>query len=271
VPLHPDRLRLLFPVLVACALIELLFLMRLRPAQVDWRESGASLGVALVRTATTVLLRSGLGGGFLVLWGHRLFTVPMDRWWGWALLLLVSEFFYYWQHRLSHRMRWFWTAHSVHHSPRHLNFSAAYRLAWTGTLIGLPLVFAPMILLGFSPLSIGVMLGLNLLYQFWLHNEWMPKLGILDKVLNTPSNHRVHHATNPQYLDRNYGGVLIIFDRLFGTYAPEVEPCRYGLVDGATSYNPIQIALGESMKLISDVWRARSWRERSLAVFGPPT
>ena len=139
-------------------------------------------------------------------------------------------------------MRWFWATHAVHHSPNEFNLGIAYRFGWTGRLAGNAVFFVPMIWLGFPPKAVFAALALNLLYQFWLHTEWVPKLGWLEYVLNTPSHHRVHHASNADYIDRNYGGVLIVFDRLFGTFAAERDdlPCRYGLVTPLVSHQPDQ-------------------------------
>ena len=129
-----------------------------------------------------------------------------------ALLLFISlEFFYYWLHRAGHRVRWFWGNHAVHHSPNHLTLGASFRFGLLGKIAGGGLFFAPLAWLGFDPKAVGGMVSLNLLYQYWLHNTWVPKLGPLEWVLNTPSAHRVHHGANLRYLDANYGGVLIVF------------------------------------------------------------
>ncbi len=166
-----------------------------------------------------------------------------------------QEFCYYWFHRAAHRVRWFWATHAVHHSPNEFNLGIAYRFGWTGRLAGNAVFYVPMIWLGFPPQAVFATLALNLLYQFWLHTEWVPKLGWLEYVLNTPSHHRVHHASNAEYIDRNYGGVLIVFDRLFGTFAAERDdlPCRYGLVTPLMSNNPIRIAFHEWLKMAKDL------------------
>jgi sterol desaturase/sphingolipid hydroxylase (fatty acid hydroxylase superfamily) len=169
-------------------------------------------------------------------------------------------------------VRWLWASHAVHHSPNQLNLSAAYRFGWTGRLVGSTIFFVPMIWFGFPPRAVFITLALNLLYQFWLHTGWVPKLGPLELVLNTPSHHRVHHATNPEYIDKNYGGVLIVFDRLFGTFAAERDgvAIRYGLVEPLHSYNPVWIAIHAWVALGRDLWRATSWPERARVLFGPP-
>ncbi|CAN5245651.1 hypothetical protein BH10PSE17_BH10PSE17_29770 [soil metagenome] len=172
-------------------------------------------------------------------------------------------------------MRLFWTSHLVHHSVEHLNLSAAYRLGWTSNLTGAGLFFVPLIWLGIEPTVVVVTMAANLLYQFWLHTELVPKLGPIEWIFNTPSHHRAHHASNPRYLDRNYGGILIVFDRLFGTFAEERadDPCRYGLVEPLRSGNPFRIALHGWFTLGRDIasdLRQGHWRRLPWRLFAPP-
>jgi len=262
-----------FPVVIALAATEAAVLWFTSPSY-DWRASLASLVDLLVRKYFVyVWLPIGIADPLVPLaWQHRIATVPLGTFGAVALLFIGQEFCYYWFHRASHRVRWLWASHAVHHSPNELNLSAAYRFGWTGRLAGSSLFFVPLVWLGFPPLTVFATLNLNLLYQFWLHTTWIPKLGPLEYVLNTPSHHRVHHASNPEYLDRNYGGVLIVFDRLFGTLAVERDdvPCRYGLVHPLHSRNPIRIAFHEWAALVRDLWRAKGWRVRYDALFGPP-
>lgn len=262
----------ILPILAAIGLAEALFAARVRRIEFPWKESFASIGVGAGQAVKNALTRGALFGAFLWLWQYRLWTVPTDTWWGLVLLFLVVEFFYYWHHRWGHEIRWLWATHAVHHSANRLNFLAAIRLGWTGVVTAGILMFAPPILLGFHPVAVFAMLGVNLLYQFWIHSEVIPKLGPLEGWLNTPSNHRAHHASNPVYLDRNYGGITMVFDRLFGTWQPELdsEPCRYGLVHPLTSNNPLRIAFHEWIALFRDVFAARGWRERFMRAFGPP-
>jgi sterol desaturase/sphingolipid hydroxylase (fatty acid hydroxylase superfamily) len=165
-----------------------------------------------------------------------------------------------------------WATHAVHHSTTRLNLTAAIRLGWTGNVSGNFLFFLPLALIGFHPLAIVAMLGINLLYQFFIHSEFAPKLGALEWVLNTPAHHRVHHACNEPCLDRNYGGILIVFDRLFGTFAerPSDQPLRFGLVGGTPSFNPIRIALGEWIAMLDDARKAQGAGAKLRALFGPP-
>jgi sterol desaturase/sphingolipid hydroxylase (fatty acid hydroxylase superfamily) len=169
-------------------------------------------------------------------------------------------------------VRWLWATHAVHHSATHFNLSAAIRLGWTGQLTGAFVFFLPLAWIGFPPVTIGGMLAAGLLYQFFLHTALPVRLGPLEWILNTPAHHRVHHSCNEACLDKNYGSVLIVFDRLFGTFAvpPQDEPLRFGLKGRAPSNNPLVIALGEWRHLFSDAARARGLRAKLKVLFGAP-
>ena len=262
----------LLPLVLAAALIEGLWLSRKRQQRYDWKEWATSLADITVRRLLALVPYSLAAPVFAWAYEHRLFTLSPDSVGGVLLLFVSLEFFYYWFHRSSHTVRWFWNTHSVHHSPNHFTLAAAYRLGWLGKFAGATIFFTPMALLGFEPTTILVALQLNLLYQFWIHAEWIPKLGGLEFVLNTPSAHRVHHASNPEYLDANYGGVLIVFDRLFGTYIAERDdvPCRYGLVTPVTTYNPVRINFQPWIGMAKDVASARSLGEAWMFLFGAP-
>lgn len=255
--------------------------MTVRRQRYDWKAYFASLGSAIGRRATRTLLQAGPFGFATALlelaWRHRLFNIPLGSAALLALLLLGEELCYYWYHRMSHRVRWFWATHVVHHSPSDLNLAVAYQLGWTGELTGTLFFFVPLVWLGFPPRAVLTTLAVNLLYQFWLHTRWIPRLGPLEWLLNTPSHHRVHHACNPEYLGpehlgANYGGILILFDRLFGTFVAERDdiPCRYGLVKPLASYNPFYIAFHEWIAMTRDLLCARSWRERAQYLFNRP-
>lgn len=238
----------------------------------SWQESLTSLGVAVGYKLTQIIFSIIPVTAYTWVWHHRLFTLPLNQIGSMLLLFLGIEFCYYWYHRMAHQVRWLWATHAVHHSAQHFNLSAAYRLGWTGWLSGNFLFFLPLAGLGFSPTAIALGFSLNLMYQFWIHTELIPDLGILEWILNTPAHHRVHHATHPDCIDRNYGGVLIIFDRLFGTFAtaPRDQRLHYGLTHPVRSYNPVTIALHEWRRLGRDVVRAQSWGDRILVVLGRP-
>ncbi|MBX3604473.1 MAG: sterol desaturase family protein [Piscinibacter sp.] len=257
---------------LAAAVAEGLVLGRRRGGRYDWRAFAATLGDVAGRRAIDALGLSLATPVLLWVHEHRLATLAPDNLANLALLFVGQEFCYYWHHRASHRVRWFWASHAVHHSPNELTLAAALRLGWTGKLGGAAVIFAPLVWLGFHPVVVAAAVALNLLYQFWLHAPWIPRLGPLEWLLNTPSHHRVHHASNPEYLDCNYGGVLIVFDRLFGSFVAERAdlPPRYGLVVPLHSYNPFVIALHEWRRLAGDLAEARGWRARLRTLFGPP-
>lgn len=238
----------------------------------DWRESAASLGVALGQTLLRGVEAGIVAIPFAYAYRHRLFDFDQTSLPALATLFIGSEFLYYWQHRASHRIRWMRATHSVHHSTTRFNLTAAIRLGWTGSISGNFLFFLPLALLGFHPLMIVAMLGINLFYQFFIHTEFVPRLGVLEWVLNTPNHHRVHHASNEACLDRNFGGILIVFDRLFGTFAepPAREKLRYGLVGGQPSFNPVKTALGEWVAMLRDARRAQGAGAKLRTLFGPP-
>ena len=196
----------------------------------------------------------------------------MDRAWTWLALFVGVEFFYYWFHRSSHVCRWFWATHVVHHTPERMVLSGALRLGWTGPLSGAFVFYVPLVLLGFSPQSVFIVLAVNLLYQFWLHTEMVPKLGVFEWLFNTPSHHRVHHARNREYLDANFGGVLIVFDRLFGSFVAEdaAVPCDYGLVKPIGSDKVFRIAFGEWRQMGRDLLAADHWHDRLCHLFAAP-
>ncbi|QET04691.1 sterol desaturase family protein [Cupriavidus pauculus] len=246
-------------IVVAASFAEAFFLARKarrEGREYHWHEMGLSLADMVGRKLMAFLPLSLATPIFAFAWQHRLFTVEINSALAVLLLFVGQEFCYYWYHRASHRIRFFWATHAVHHSPNELTLGTAYRLGWTGKITGTAVFFAPLVFLGVRPEVVLATLSLNLLYQFWLHTTWIPKLGWLEYVFNTPSAHRVHHASNVDYLDANYGGVLIVFDRLFGTYVEEREdePCRFGLVHPTTTHNPLVnqfehwISLGKDMK-----------------------
>ncbi len=238
----------------------------------DLKESAASLAIAAGSKFIRPLEAALLAVPFALAYQYRLFDIDLNQAWTVAALFLSSEFFYYWHHRAAHRIRWLWATHAVHHSPRKLNYTAAIRLGWTGSISGNFLFFLPLVWIGFHPLAVLAMLAVNLGYQFFIHTELAPHLGPLEWVLNTPRHHRVHHASNDACLDKNYGGMLIIYDRLFGTFAvpPEDEPLRYGLVKPVSSQNPFRIVFGEWLQIVRDFNAAQTWRQRWRALFGTP-
>jgi sterol desaturase/sphingolipid hydroxylase (fatty acid hydroxylase superfamily) len=232
------------------------------------RDTAASLAMGAGSLAVGALWKGALLAAYAVLYEHRLFDLGAGA--GvFVLALLADDFAYYWFHRLHHEVRGLWAAHVPHHSSRRYNLSTALRQSWT-PMTALPF-YAPLALLGFPPALIATVHGLNLLYQFWIHTELVDRLPRpVEWLFNTPSHHRVHHGANPRYLDRNYAGILIVWDRLFGTFEPEGEPVRFGLTHDIDSYHPLRIAFHEWVAIGRDVWRARSLADALGFVLGPP-
>jgi sterol desaturase/sphingolipid hydroxylase (fatty acid hydroxylase superfamily) len=254
------------------SLIEGLVLHRRQPGSFDWGETWLSLADHVGRRVMATLPLNVAAPVFAWAWQHRLYTIELQGFASFALLFVGLEFFYYWYHRTAHRVRFFWATHVVHHTPNQISLTAALRLGWTGRITGTTVFFTPLVLIGFRPEAVLAALAFNLLYQFWLHTTWIPKLGWLEYVLNTPSSHRVHHASNLGYLDANYGGVLIVFDRLFGTYAEErrEEPCVYGLVHPLRTRNLLELEFHEWRALWADLRASRSIAQAVLHLLMPP-
>lgn len=206
----------------------------------DYRlaDSLADLGCGTLQQLLEVFIKTALFAGYLFVYEQRLWSVPDGAWWAWVLCFLGVDFLYYWFHRLSHEVGVFWAAHVVHHQSEEYNLTVALR---QGALQGAFswVFYLPLALIGFSPLMFLTLSSANTLYQFWIHTRAIGRLGPLEGLLNTPSNHRVHHARNPKYIDKNHGGTLIVWDRLFGTYTAEEEEPVYGITTPLATWNPV--------------------------------
>lgn len=195
--------------------------------------------------------------------------VPMDQWWAWPLLIMAEDFCFYWWHRAAHEVRVMWASHVVHHSSQHFNLSTALRQEWL-PMFSLPF-FAPLGLLGFPPWAVILTQTISLIYQFTLHTEKIDRYPRpIEYLFNTPSHHRVHHGANKGYLDRNYGGILIIWDRLFGSFRGEDDRVVYGLTKNVDSFNPLRVATHEWADLITDVKAAPNLRAKLGYLFHGP-
>jgi sterol desaturase/sphingolipid hydroxylase (fatty acid hydroxylase superfamily) len=260
------------PLIIVAASIEGLYLGFISKRGYDWRSYAVSVADQIIRRAMGLFPYSIATPVLAFIYQHRIATLHFDSLISIAGFFLGLEFLYYWFHRASHRMNWFWASHAVHHSPNVLNLSVAFRLGWTGRVTGTIFFFAPLVYVGFDPEVVVLAVTANLLYQFWLHVAWIGKLGPLEYVFNTPSHHRVHHARNPEYIDRNYGGVLILFDRIFGTFAEERDdlPCDYGLTERVEGNNLLKIEFVGWKNLLLKLASARSLREFLQYFYAPP-
>ena len=245
---------------------------RRRAGQLNWssiKEMAASAGV---------LIPNILGGSIVLafvalLWGTAAAITPFDIPTGWvsaATCLILVDFLYYWDHRAAHRIRVLWAVtHSVHHSSPQYDQTTGLRVSVLDGFTS-PWFYVPAVLIGFDPLLVAAAFGIILAYQQWLHTETIGRLGWIDGIFNTPSNHRVHHGVQPQYIDKNYGAVLILWDRLFGTWAREEDQPTYGLIQPINSSNIWTVHVAEAVGLVRDLRRTPGWRARLGLLFGPP-
>jgi sterol desaturase/sphingolipid hydroxylase (fatty acid hydroxylase superfamily) len=270
-PKLADPVGLAIPAFVLLVLIEVFVAWRRRIPAYELGDTAASLAMGLGNLMIGLAAGAATYVAFNWVYQFRLITLGY-AWESFVLILFAEDLTYYWFHRISHRCRFWWAAHINHHSSQHYNLSTALRQTWTGGLFAWVL-WLPLVLIGFPPALVVFQLGVSLVYQFWIHTEVVDRLPRwVEAVMNTPSHHRVHHATNPRYLDRNYAGIFIIWDRLFGTFVPEEpeDPCRYGIVKNIGSFNPLRIALHEWVAIARDVAAAQGWRQRLVYLLGQP-
>lgn len=238
------------------------------PLGYERRDTAASLSMLAGNVVADLATAAVLGSTLRFLARHR--VVDLGRRRGSFIVSMVAwDFLYYWNHRWMHEVRLFWANHVSHHSSERYNLSTALRQPWSGILLSW--VFFPLPLLGLPARQVRRARQLNLLYQYWIHTEAIDRLPRpAEAVLNTPSHHRVHHGANPQYLDKNYGGILITWDKLFGTFEPEVRRVKYGLTKNIRTYNPLRIAYHEFIDIGRDVISARGWRNKLGHAFRHP-
>ncbi|MEZ5996363.1 MAG: sterol desaturase family protein [Hyphomonadaceae bacterium] len=267
----PDIITYAVPGFVLLILIEMIYVRLTHKGRYQFADSASSLSMGLGNQVAGLLFGGMVVGSYFWLSQFRLF----DLQWTWPVMaacFFAEDCTYYWFHRIAHERRWFWASHVIHHSSQHYNLTTALRQTWTGAL-GLSFMFwLPLILIGFPPAMVLMFQSISLVYQFWIHTEAIDRMGPLEWVMNTPSHHRVHHAINAKYLDANYAGVLIIWDRLFGTFVPEDknEPIRYGIISQLGTFNPFRVAFHEWAGIFRDLAGAKSLREVLGYTFGPP-
>lgn len=223
-----------------------------------------SIGLGILSQITGLFTKLMSIGIYTAVFAHvALWELPANVWWVWLVGLVAYDFCYYWHHRFGHTVSFFWAGHVVHHQSEDYNLSTALRQTSGGWLLGW-IFYLPMAVAGVPPLVFGVVALIDLLYQYWVHTQQIGKLGWFDRWFCAPSNHRVHHAVNEKYLDKNYGGILIVWDRMFGSFIEEdeAEPCVYGTRAPLRSWNPLWANLQIYADLAKDSWRARSWADK---------
>ncbi|MCG2837224.1 sterol desaturase family protein [Photobacterium sp. WH77] len=238
----------------------------------NWKELACNLTLAGLHQSADLIATLLLMPFFLWLYQYRLFDIQMSLATV-ALAFLLQDFCYYWFHRASHHINWLWASHIVHHSSQHMNFTTAFRQSLTYPVSGMWIFWLPLILIGYPPATVVLVVSVNLGFQFFVHTRVIKRLGWLEHIFNTPSHHRVHHARNPEYIDKNFAGVLILWDKLFGTFVPENDSTiiRYGVREDVTGWRPLQATFDHWQHIFSRALAPnQSLKSRLYCLFGPP-
>ncbi len=240
----------------------------------DVKDSLANTVLALMHQASDAIALLILMPFFYWLHQFAFFKIELTVYTAFIAFIL-QDFLYYWFHKASHHIHWLWAAHVVHHSSTKMNFSTAFRQSLMYPVAGMWVFWLPMIVVGFDPKVVLTVVALNLAFQFFVHTQIVNKLGFLEKIFNTPSHHRVHHSTNKAYLDRNFAGVLIIWDKLFGTFVEENEvlhkPCKYGILGQIESKNPLWISFHQWVHMFKEMKKMTGFKNKWNTLFGYPT
>lgn len=274
IPQIPDLIMYAIPFFAVSVIIEGIIIARKNPGSYMIKDALASIsmglgnvGIGFISKLLVIFVITFLYENF------RLITLPF-AWWTWLIVLLADDFCYYWAHRFGHESRLFWASHIVHHSSQRYNLSTALRQTWTGGFFTF-IFYLILPILGFHPLMIFTQMAISLLYQYWIHTELINKMPQwFEAIMNTPSHHRVHHGSNAIYLDKNYAGIFIIWDKLFKTFQPELpsEKVKYGLTKNIQSFNPVYIAFHEWLAIGKDILNPNySFRKKLGCVFKGPT
>ncbi|WP_115461916.1 sterol desaturase family protein [Winogradskyella aurantiaca] len=271
-PDFPNIILFAIPFFILAMLLELYVTLKQNIKTYEPKDAFSSIAMGLGNVFIGFLSKALVLLALTWVYKFRIFTIPVT-WWSFVLIFFADDFSYYWFHRISHECRLFWASHVVHHSSQKYNLSTALRQTWSGGFYTF-IFWLWLPLLGFHPAMILLQMSISLLYQFWIHTETidqMPKW--FEAIFNTPSHHRVHHGSNPIYLDRNHAGILIIWDKMFGTFQPELknEKVTYGLVKNINTFNPIKIAFLEWLYMFKDAFTGhKSFKDRLNYLFKPP-
>ena len=251
----PNLILYAVPFFAISILVEGIFLYREQRERIDIKDTFTSIALGFGNLFSGLITKTIMALIFWYLYDNfHVFTLDGSAWWMWVLAFFADDFSYYWFHREAHLVRYFWASHKVHHSSEKYNLATAVRQTWTGNLTFSYVFYLWMPIVGFHPIVILVMQQISLLYQYWIHTEtigkmWQP----FEYIFNTPSHHRAHHGSDVKYLDKNYAGIMIIWDRMFGTFIEETDRPTYGLVENVKTNNPIKIAFGEWIDMGKDV------------------
>ena len=272
IPEIPNLVYYAIPFFLVTVIVEGFILFKKRPKQYVFTDTLASLAMGIGNLIIGLIVKIIVVFVITYLYENfKLTTIPFT-WWAWLLILFADDFCYYWAHRIGHESRFFWASHIVHHSSQKYNLSTALRQTWTGGFFSF-IFYITLPILGFHPLMIFTQMSVSLIYQYWIHTELITKMPKwFEAVFNTPSHHRVHHGSNLIYLDRNHSGIFIIWDKLFGTFQPELEDEKvvYGLTSNIRTYNPFKIAFLEWVAVFSDAFKAETSIINKLKYFIKP-
>lgn len=266
----PNIIHFAIPGFIILLMIEVYLSHRMHNDNYETKDALSSLAMGIGNQLFGLITKGLYILVFFWIYEHRVFTFGW-AWWAWILVFFADDFSYYIFHYTSHKCRYFWASHVVHHSSKKYTLATALRQTWTGDLTGGKIFWLWMPLVGFHPLMIFTMMAVSLIYQFWIHTELIGRMPIwFEFVFNTPSHHRVHHSNEIRYLDKNHGGILIIWDRIFGTFKAEEEKPLYGIRKNFNSYNPFRIAFDEWVDIGKDFFQPITMIQRLKYVFGPP-
>ena len=279
----PDPVTYAGAIFVLLVIIEIWITTKQLKQTYNYSEAFASIGMGLGVVVINIVCKTFYISLFFFLYKFRLFDFlgpqtfegffdlawHQQHWYAWVLLFFADDFTFYWLHRFMHEVRVLWAGHVNHHSSQEYNYATALRQGWWEYIYKY-VFWIWLVLLGFHPVMIFFMMQLSLIYQFFIHTELVGKLGFFEKFLNTPSHHRVHHSADIQYLDKNYAGILIIWDKLFGSFEEESFHPKYGLTENIDTKNPLKIATHEMIALSKDISRTKNWKNKfKYLMFGP--
>ena len=273
IPEIPNLIHYAIPFFILTVIIEGIAIFKRNPKTYEMKDTLASISMGIGNVLVGLVTKLFIVVIFAFIYeNYRLFDIGF-QWWAWLIILFADDFCYYWSHRIGHESRFFWASHIVHHSSQKYNLSTALRQTWTGGFFTF-IFFLILPFIGFHPVMIFTQMSISLLYQYWIHTELIDKMPRwFEAVFNTPSHHRVHHGSNPIYLDRNHAGIFIIWDKLFGTFQPELkeEKVIYGLTNNINTYNPVKIAFLEWYGLLKDAFTQKTSIIDSIKyLFNPP-
>jgi sterol desaturase/sphingolipid hydroxylase (fatty acid hydroxylase superfamily) len=257
------------PVMIGLVLLEWALSLYQNREIYDTKDTLAATAIGIGNLIISAVIKVATFGIIIFFYNLAPWRIP-PTWWSYILCIVWIDFWRYWAHRVAHENRFWWATHVTHHNSEKYNWSVSFRLGWTQHIK--IIFFIPVALTGFHPVVFFISHQIEVLYQFWIHTEYIRKLPKpIEFIFTTPSHHRVHHARNGKYLDRNYGSTLIIWDRIFGTFQPEEEQPEYGITKPVNSYNPIYLNFHEWMDIVRDVRQSRSLKEAMTMVFARPS